>query len=211
MGALRSLDKAAGVLKTVASTRPVAEVVDCISHIGFGQVHLSEEELWDRLRAAFTCVCIVEWLVPAPDYVAANWHTFKDCETVLTVLEVAAINLPAPPPHGSELIWIFVGPDDWCDSKTARMPWRLDLPSLLRLLLGATHPAGKQFFSHLSHETLLGDLVRLALRLWGLGVSMCLTFPSPAPGVLSPLSEIESLESYVSSEGHFLRNRWPGW
>ena len=62
---------------------------------------------------------IVEWLVPAPDYVAANWHTFKDCETVLTVLEVAAINLPAPPPHGSELIWIFVGPDDWCDSKTA--------------------------------------------------------------------------------------------
>ncbi|OLQ00659.1 hypothetical protein AK812_SmicGene16651 [Symbiodinium microadriaticum] len=95
------------------------QVVDCISHIGFGQVHLSEEELWDRLRAAFTCVCIVEWLVPAPDYVAANWHTFKDCETVLTVLEVAAINLPAPPPHGSELIWIFVGPDDWCDSKTA--------------------------------------------------------------------------------------------
>ena len=40
-----------------ATARPVAEILDCLSHVCDGVAELSEAELWRRLHMAFSCVC----------------------------------------------------------------------------------------------------------------------------------------------------------
>ena len=69
----------------------------------------------------------------------------------------------------------------------------------------------KAYQSLLSKETLLGDLVRLALCLWGRGVPACLLFAPDTAANLSPLPEIEALEQGVTAQGRYLRNQWIGW
>ena len=63
----------------------------------------------------------------------------------------------------------------------------------------------------LALETLQSDLVRFALKLWGLGVPACLLFRSASLPFLAPLPELGGLESGQAGDGRFLRNCWETW
>ena len=69
----------------------------------------------------------------------------------------------------------------------------------------------KAFQSLLASETLVSDLLRLSLRLWGLGTPVCLLFAPDIAVALSPLLEVESLEQGEHEQGRYLRNPWIGW
>ena len=69
----------------------------------------------------------------------------------------------------------------------------------------------KAFRTILDKEVLYGDLSRLALRLWGLGVPASLFFPDSASHALAPLPELGSLEQGLQAGRRFLRNQWAHW
>ena len=75
----------------------------------------------------------------------------------------------------------------------------------------APNTRGKQFSATLAAEVFYGDLVRLALRLWGLGVPASLSFFDSAGPSLAPLSEIASLEHLLVQGRHIIRNHWSSW
>ena len=69
----------------------------------------------------------------------------------------------------------------------------------------------KTFQSLLASETLISDLLRLALRFWGRGAPACLLFAPDIAVALSPLLEVELLEQGDHEQGRYLRNSWVGW
>ena len=66
---------------------------------------------------------IAEWLVPSPDHLESSLKTFKDCELILSLLEVCDIPLPAPVAESIPPAYILVGPSQWGKDS------RLDYPN----------------------------------------------------------------------------------
>ena len=64
----------------------------------------------------------------------------------------------------------------------------------------------KAFRAILDRELLCGDLARLALRLWGLGVPTSLLYPTTTSHALAPLPEVQLLEHGTQEGRSFLRN-----
>ena len=73
------------------------------------------------------------------------------------------------------------------------------------------HVPAKAFEAHLVREVLCGDIARLALRLWGLGVPTCLLFPAHVSSAISPIHEVGALEQGTAHDLCLLRNKWPYW
>ncbi|CAE7875058.1 unnamed protein product [Symbiodinium necroappetens] len=268
-----------------ADERPIAEVLDCLSHVGVDTPALSDSMLWQQLRVAFSCVCastirlrvtaeaflhglvdrddlvpsirlrleeamtwvqsadIVSWLVPVPETTQRPHNTFQDCETVLSLLEVAHIPFPAPALDTAVAVRIVVGPAAWCRGQENEHPNSVifaleectqliahghspsffdgpydDVVFMLCvdgwsgfLSVPAPHTPARMFHSLLASEVLCGDVVRFALRLWGLGTPTMLLYPALASGALAPLGEIAALACGAIGPRRYLRNGWPHW
>ena len=268
-----------------AVERPIAEVMDCLSCLCEVEDHITDGELWRRLKLAFSCVCgdsprlritaqsflshlratvlpssafrlrlidalewissadIVEWLVPAPDSELSAHTTFRDSEIVLGMLEVAHISFPCPDVARDSCTWLTVGPDSWCKLWPSHPGSTVSytLEECLEILAQGSCPAffegpfdsvvcvlcitpwhgfqhqpspstpARPFRAQLDLEVLCGDIARLALRLWGLGVPTTLLYTAVASTALAPLPEVGSLEAGLWESNLYLRNRWAFW
>ena len=63
----------------------------------------------------------------------------------------------------------------------------------------------------LTAETLGGDLLRFALRLWSQGTPTMLLFSPPSASAVAPFSEIRHLQQREQDGLRFLINAWQGW
>ena len=184
---------------------------------------------------------LVEWLVPVAAVDAPSLHTFRDCDLLLHTLEVAAIRFPEPNtgPDCAFLgvgptpwcqSWTLL-PNVICYDMEECLRITADggpLPFLagpfedvafvfaLDTWRGFRNPSphctpARACLASLARETLQSDLVRFALKLWGLGVPACLLFCSASLPFLAPLPELDCLESGQAGHGRFLRNHWEAW
>ena len=268
-----------------AEDRPVAEILDCLSHIGVSQVCGGSDDYWAHIKTAFSCVCaetgrlritaevfltrledsdhlspsqrdllrsamewisradIVAWLVPSPDIEEYTYRTFQDGDLVLHMLEVVHLTFPSPKVCDSSCVRCLVGPTDWCllmekslpnsisftidectdTIGTGGSPTFFDGPYedvAFHICLGSwtgfcsppPHDTSSLSFQPcLIREVFCGDVVRLALRLWGLGVPASLYFHPDAVPTVAPLPEISFLEKCTEGDNCVLRNAWTCW
>ncbi|CAE7548123.1 unnamed protein product [Symbiodinium microadriaticum] len=265
--------------------RPVAEILDCLSHIGVSHVCGGSDDYWAHIKTAFSCVCaetgrlritaevfltrledsdhlspslrdllrsamewisradIVAWLVPSPDIEEYTYRTFQDGDLVLHMLEVVHLTFPSPKVCDSSCVRCLVGPTDWCllmekslpnsisftidectdTIGTGGSPTFFDGPYedvAFHICLGSwtgfcsppPHDTPSlSFQACLIREVFCGDVVRLALRLWGLGVPASLYFHPDAVPTVAPLPEISFLEKCTEGGNCVLRNAWTCW
>ncbi|CAE7599718.1 GIP [Symbiodinium sp. CCMP2592] len=249
-------------------TRPVAEVIDCLHHVGADVTEDDASTVWEQVRVAFACVCattsrlritaevfaeslagrrdlqswlvvllgqimiwiqtadLVDWLVPSADPIP------EPCQNV------GAITLPRPLPRSADSVCVSVGPGLWCKESARRGPLSLTFPfdeclttlssgSCLSFLEGpfddvsfdlcldswmgfsqapGIHLPAKAYHALLSLETLLGDLFRFALRLWGQGVPTRLFCRRSARAHLYPLFELRGTVLSEQTEWDVISN-----
>ena len=182
---------------------------------------------------------IAEWLVPSPDTPEYRWQTFRDSHLILSSIETAHIPFPRPVCPIDDLIWVFVGPASWCASRSDALAITIeecladlqegraltvfegpfDSVAFVLCLQGwggylcppSPHIPSKVYHSCLAKETLLGDFVRLALRLWGLGIPACVLFTPDLASPFAPLLECQALEKGTEEGFSFLRSVWAEW
>ncbi|CAE6969206.1 unnamed protein product [Symbiodinium sp. CCMP2456] len=154
---------------------------------------------------------LAEWLVPSPALDETQPATFRDGDDVLRDLEVSDIAFPLVRSAEPEQTWVFVGPADWWNSPTFfDGPFR---SVRFEINVGEWHGfltppvfsgPSKVFKALLLRETFGSDLVRFALRLWGLGVYARLWHSADSLSSLNPLPDIRAIEQGTAEGKGFL-------
>ena len=183
---------------------------------------------------------IAEWLVPEPDYVEPAHCTFRDSELVLCLLEVQSHDRPMIPKlPSSSLLGLKLGVRgpltvtptvsstqernackpylrvSHCLSLTAPFD-EVAFVLCLEGWCGFAQPPRPETSAPAHHhsltaETLGGDLLRFALRLWSQGTPTMLLFSPPSASAVAPFSEIRHLQQREQDGLRFLINAWQGW